>query len=71
MDQLIRDSASDEDGFCKGTLKSNKRCLKEPRKNGYCKFHEKQAPLMKTQPVVPSSNVVVTWGTAPPSLLNI
>lgn len=44
IDQLIKDTANIECIFCKGILKSKKRCLKEPRDNGYCGFHQSQVP---------------------------
>ena len=44
VDQLMKDSAKIECTFCKGVLKSNKRCLKQPKENGYCGFHQSQAP---------------------------
>jgi hypothetical protein len=45
IEQLIKDTANIECIFCKGVLKSKKRCLKEPRENGYCGFHQSQVPL--------------------------
>lgn len=50
MDRLVKDTASLECNFCKGLLKSNKRCLKAPKENGYCGFHQKQAPAQKPAP---------------------
>ena len=44
IERLVKDTAGLECTFCKGILKSKKRCLKEPRSNGYCGFHQKQAP---------------------------
>lgn len=44
IDQLIKDTASIKCSFCKGILKSKKRCLKEPKENGYCGFHQSQVP---------------------------
>jgi hypothetical protein len=71
MEQLVRDVSNVEIRFCQGTLKSKKRCLKEPQANGYCKFHQCQVPVMKTQTVA-SSNVQVVWTqTAPTNSLNI
>lgn len=48
MEQLIKDTATIECTFCKGILKSKKRCLKQPLDNGYCGFHQSQVP--KPQP---------------------
>jgi hypothetical protein len=44
LERLIKDTAGLEDSFCKGILKSHKRCLKNPQSNGYCKFHQCQVP---------------------------
>jgi hypothetical protein len=44
LERLIKDTAGLEDSFCKGVLKSHKRCLKNPQPNGYCKFHQCQVP---------------------------
>lgn len=60
LEQLTRDVASMEVRFCQGTLKSKKRCLKEPQSNGFCKFHQNQVPVLKTQTVA-TSNVPVVW----------
>lgn len=71
MEHLARDTANIEVRFCQGMLKSKKRCLKEPHSNGYCKFHQCQAPVMKAH-TVQTSNVQVSWGvSAPTSRLNI
>lgn len=48
MERLVKDTAGIECAFCKGLLKSKKRCLKVPKENGYCGFHQKQAPTHKT-----------------------
>ena len=50
MGRLVKDTVGLECIFCKGLLKSNKRCLKAPRENGYCGFHQKQAPIQKQAP---------------------
>jgi hypothetical protein len=50
MERLVKDTASLECTFCKGLLRSNKRCLKTPKENGYCGFHQKQAPVQKRAP---------------------
>lgn len=44
IDQLVKDTATIECTFCKGILKSKKRCLKKPMDNGYCGFHQCQVP---------------------------
>ena len=44
LERLIKDTAGLEDAFCRGILKSHKRCLKNPQTNGYCKFHQSQVP---------------------------
>jgi len=43
IERLIKDTAGIECNFCKGILRSKKRCLKIPKENGYCGFHQKQA----------------------------
>jgi hypothetical protein len=68
LDRLISDTADVECRFCKGQLKSKARCLKEPKANGYCNFHQKQAPQT---PVIQSKPVEVSWDTPRSSLLNI
>jgi hypothetical protein len=44
IEQLVKDTAGVECSFCKGILQSKKRCLKQPKDNGYCGFHQSQAP---------------------------
>lgn len=44
IEQLAKDTACLECMFCKGILKSKKRCLKQPKENGYCGFHQSQVP---------------------------
>ena len=44
IEQLVKDTAGVETNFCKGILKSKKRCLKNPQSNGYCGFHQSQVP---------------------------
>jgi hypothetical protein len=44
MEQLIKDTSAIECVFCKGILKSKRRCLKQPLDNGYCGFHQCQVP---------------------------
>lgn len=53
IERLIKDTASIETDFCKGILRSKQRCLKKPRENGYCGFHQCQAPNQEkdTEPV--------------------
>jgi hypothetical protein len=48
IEQLVKDTSGIECVFCKGILKSKKRCLKKPLDNGYCGFHQSQVP--KPQP---------------------
>ena len=48
IEQLVKDTSGIECVFCKGILKSKKRCLKQPLDNGYCGFHQSQVP--KPQP---------------------
>lgn len=62
LEQLTRDVSGIEVRFCQGTLKSKKRCLKEPQENGYCKFHQSQVPVLKTHTVA-TSNVPVCWNS--------
>lgn len=71
LDRLIEDTADVECRFCKGQLKSKARCLKEPKANGYCNFHQKQAPqtpVMESKPVEKSQ---VSWDAPQKSRLNI
>lgn len=44
LERLIKDTSGLETRFCRGILKTGKRCLKNPKDNGYCKFHKKQTP---------------------------
>lgn len=44
IEQLLKDTAGLENAFCRGILKSRKRCLKSPQDNGFCKFHQCQVP---------------------------
>jgi hypothetical protein len=46
--------------FCKGLLKSNKRCMKQPKENGYCGFHQKQIPQPTSRVV---ERVKAPWET--------
>ena len=46
MDRLVKDTAGFECSFCKGVLKNNRRCLKTPQTNGFCKFHQCQVPVL-------------------------
>jgi Family of unknown function (DUF5763) len=50
LERLVKDTSGLECKFCKGILRSKKRCLKEPRENGFCGFHQKQAPDFKPEP---------------------
>ena len=49
LERLVKDTSGLECKFCKGILRSKKRCLKEPRENGYCGFHQKQSPGFKQE----------------------
>ena len=44
LEQLMKTCANMECTFCKGLLKSKKRCMKQPKENGYCGFHQSQVP---------------------------
>lgn len=50
IERLIKDTAGIECAFCKGILRSKKRCLKIPKENGYCGFHQGQAPTSRPDP---------------------
>lgn len=69
--RLVQDTAEIEVRFCQGVLKNKKRCLKEPQHNGYCLFHQKQAPVVKAHTVPNPVPQPVMWGSAPVSRLNI
>lgn len=71
LEQLTRDVAGVEVRFCQGMLLNKKRCLKEPQANGYCKFHQKQIPVLKTHTVATSNTPVVWTASAPNTGLNI
>lgn len=71
LEQLCRDVSGIEIRFCQGTLKSKKRCLKEPQGNGFCKFHQSQVPVLKTQTTATSNAPVVWTASAPNTGLNI
>jgi hypothetical protein len=47
VERLIKDTANIEGDFCKGILRSKQRCLKKPKENGFCGFHQCQAPQEK------------------------
>jgi hypothetical protein len=49
VERLIKDTVSVEGNFCCGILKSKQRCLKKPKENGYCGFHQRQAPNHKPE----------------------
>ena len=49
LERLVKDTVGIENSFCKGILKSKKRCLKTPQSNGYCKFHQCQVPVLTTR----------------------
>lgn len=50
VERLVKDTSGIECNFCKGILRSKKRCLKIPKENGYCGFHQKQAPGHREAP---------------------
>jgi hypothetical protein len=60
IEQLIKDTATIECTFCKGVLASKKRCLKQPKDNGYCGFHQSQVP---PPPPKPAQRVTAPWET--------
>jgi hypothetical protein len=49
IERLIKDTLNVECNFCRGILRSKQRCLKTPKENGYCGFHQCQAPQSKPQ----------------------
>ena len=61
IERLIKDTAGLEGNFCKGILKSKQRCLKKPKENGYCGFHQCQAPDHKPEPVQETKSVPAPW----------
>jgi hypothetical protein len=58
IERLSKDTADVETKFCKGILKSRKRCLKTPRDNGYCGFHQHQVP---PPPPKPMKRIEAPW----------
>ena len=46
---LIQNMSEVEDHFCKGIKGDKTRCLKNPKDNGYCGFHQKQVPIPTPQ----------------------
>jgi hypothetical protein len=60
LEQLYKDTACVECKFCKGFLQSKKRCLKQPKENGYCGFHQSQVPV--APPKLPQ-RVPAPWET--------
>lgn len=63
IEQLSKDISKIEDNFCKGILKNHKRCLKVPKENGYCGFHQKQAPQPPPSVSRPLERVKAPWET--------
>jgi Family of unknown function (DUF5763) len=61
LERLVKDTSGIECKFCKGILRSKKRCLKEPRENGYCGFHQKQAPGFKPETERPPDIEKAPW----------
>lgn len=49
LERLVKDTAGLECTFCKGILKSKQRCLKKPKENGFCGFHQSQSPHYKPE----------------------
>jgi hypothetical protein len=45
VESLIQDMTEVGDHFCKGIKGDKTRCLKTPKDNGYCGFHQKQVPI--------------------------
>jgi len=45
VESLLPDIIDIKDHFCRGIKKDKTRCLKVPKDNGYCGFHQKQVPL--------------------------
>jgi hypothetical protein len=62
IEQLVKDTAKVEDKFCKGILRSKQRCLKKPKENGYCGFHQSQVP--PPSPIRPLERVKAPWEEA-------
>lgn len=60
MERLMKDSSKIECTFCKGVLKSKKRCMKQPKDNGYCGFHQSQVPPPVLKPI---ERVKAPWET--------
>jgi hypothetical protein len=71
VEQLIRDTSQCQDKFCKGVLKCGRCCTKNPQSNGYCGFHQNQAPLLNVVGVETSNTNFVWNSTSAPSRLNI
>ena len=63
IERLIKDTRHIEGNFCKGILKSKQRCLKNPKENGYCGFHQCQSPDKPTS--VPRSPSAESTDDAP------
>lgn len=53
IERLVKDTRHIEGNFCKGILKSKQRCLKNPKENGYCGFHQCQNPHKTAAPPPP------------------
>ena len=61
IERLIKDTVQVEGNFCKGILKSKQRCLKKPKENGYCGFHQCQAPHYKADPPPEKKEEAPPW----------
>jgi len=44
---FVKQISEVESDLCKGIKKDKSKCLKQPRENGYCGFHQKQVPPPK------------------------
>ena len=58
VEQLVKDTAKINTKFCKGVLRTNQMCLKTPKCNGYCGFHQNQVP---PPPPKPLERVPAPW----------
>ena len=63
IERLVKDTAGTECSFCKGINKAKERCLKKPRENGYCGFHQSQAPQFKERSPPPPQSAPPPWET--------
>jgi hypothetical protein len=61
IERLIKDTSGIEGKFCKGILRSKERCLKKPKENGYCGFHQCQSPGYKPETPQEPERVPAPW----------